>query len=246
MKVVHLSRNFGHAMAVCAGLDQADADAVILMDSDLQDDPAAFTAFLAKWREGYDVVYAIRSERQEGFLKRLAFRTFYRILSWIAEIELPRDAGNYSLMDRGVIGALHAFSERNLYFPGLRAWAGFRQTGVPVSRRSRHDSKPRVGLRGLWKLSMNAIFSFSYVLLFLFRAIGLLAMLLALLILLFMLYNKYFADKALSGWSSQIIITTFFAGINLLGIGVVGEYVARIYDEVKARPRYIVARVVVR
>jgi polyisoprenyl-phosphate glycosyltransferase len=140
-----------------------------------------------------------------------------------------------------VVDAIKKFTERNLYFPGLRAWAGFRQTGVEVPRRSRHDKHSRVGLRRLWKLSTNAIFSFSYVVLFVFRIIGTLSIVLALGILVFAFSLKHSAGRPIGDSLLQIVVTTFFAGINLLGISVVGEYVARIYDEVKSRPRYIVS-----
>jgi dolichol-phosphate mannosyltransferase len=244
VKVIHLSRNFGHQVAVCAGLDHASGDAVILMDSDMQDDPVAFGPFIEKWREGYDVVYAVRSTREGSWLKRAAFHSFYRILRWIADIDLPADAGIYCLMDRRVVDTIRRFTERNLYFPGLRAWAGFRQTGVDVPRRVRHDRRSRVGLRGLWKLATNAIFSFSYVVLFVFRIVGALSIALAVGILAFLAGARFFAQRPISDLSFVVGITTFFAGVNLLGIGVIGEYVARIYDEVKARPRYVVARVV--
>ncbi len=241
LKVIHLSRNFGQPVAVCAGLDHARGDVVILMDADLQDDPAAFSLFFQKWLDGCDVVYAVRSSRQESLFLRVAFRCFYRLLGWIAEIEMPLDAGTFSLMDRKVVDAFKKFPERNLYFPGLRAWAGFRQAGVDVPRRPRYDKKSRVGLRKMWKLSCNAIFSFSYVVLFAFRIIGVLSIAMALVILAVVLFMKYRMDRPVMEGSFQVMLITFFAGVNLLGISVIGEYVARIYDEVKARPRYIVS-----
>jgi glycosyltransferase involved in cell wall biosynthesis len=224
-------------------LNHARGDAVILMDSDLQDDPAAFSAFVEKWLEGYQVVYAIRTSRREGLPLRLATAAFYRLLTWISNTTIPRGAGTFSLMDRRVVEILRSMPERNRFWPGLRAWAGFSQTGVRVPRRSRHDRRSRVGVRGLWRLSMNAIFSFSYFPIFLFRAFGVLSLLCCLGLAGFVIYHKVITGKAVTAWASQMLSTLFFGGINLLGIGIVGEYVARIYDQMKGRPEYIVDRV---
>ncbi|MBI1319450.1 MAG: glycosyltransferase [Candidatus Hydrogenedens sp.] len=244
VRVVHLARNFGHAAAVTAGLEHARGDLIILMDADLQDDPAAFEAFLREWEAGYDVVYAERSSRKENPLLRLLFWGFYRSFSWMANMAAPLDAGNFALMDRRVVKQLLAFSERNRYLPGLRAWVGFRQTGVPVPRRARPDRRGRVGVRGLWTLGMNAIFSFSYVPLFVFRIAGVLSLGLSAAVLLYALYLNFFAGAQVQGWALQLCATAFLGGINLFGIGLLGEYIARIYDEVKGRPIYVVERVV--
>lgn len=244
VKVVHLARNFGLEPAINAGLDLVETDAVIVMDSDRQDDPAAFQPFIEKWREGFDVVYAVRSSRRESAPQRLLFWSFYRILAWIATIELPLDAGNFALMDKQVVVALCNMKERNRFFGGLRAWVGFRQTAVPVARRARYDKKTRMGLRGQWKLAMNAIFAFSYVPLFVFRLAGLATLAASALLILWILYHKLVVGLEVKAWASQLIVTTFLGGINLLGIGIVGEYVARIYDEVKGRPNYIVRKIV--
>jgi dolichol-phosphate mannosyltransferase len=243
IRVIHLSRNFGHGPAVEAGLERASGQVVILMDSDLQDDPAAFKAMVAKWREGFGVVYAQRTTRKESAIARLAFWGFYRLISYISNTRLPLDAGNFALMDRCVVDHLCKLPEQNRYLPGLRAWVGYKQIGIPVPRRERYDNSTRVGYRGLWKLAMNGIFSFSYMPIFLFRAVGLGVILLSAFLICFALYHKCITGKAVAAWASQLSSTAFFSGINLLGIGVIGEYVARIYDEVKRRPRYIVERV---
>lgn len=242
VRVVHLARNFGMEPALVAGLDRVRGDAVILMDSDMQDDPAHFPEFVAQWRAGHEVVYAVRTSRQESALRRSLFWGFYRILGELAEIELPADASNFALMDRCVVDALRQFPERNRFLRGLRAWVGYRQTGIPVARRARYDRRTRLGIRGQWKLAMNAIFSFSYVPLFVFRLAGVIALFLAGLLILWVLYNKLVVGVAMQAWASQMVTISFLGGINLLGIGVVGEYVARIYDEVKGRPTYIVHR----
>lgn len=244
IKVIHLARNFGHDAAVSAGLDHSSGHAVIVMDSDLQDDPVAFSSFVEKWREGYDVVFAIRSSRQENWLQRTAFKAFYRFLCWISNTRLPVDAGNFSLLDRRVVATLQKIPERNRYFPGLRAWVGYQQVGVPVARRRRYDRRSRVGLRGLWKLSMNAIFSFSYVPIFIFRIIGVTSILLSIIFIFFALYHKIIAGKVVTAWASQLISASFFGGVNLFGLSVIGEYVARIYDELKRRPLYVVGKII--
>ncbi len=240
---VHLARNFGMEPAISAGLEEATGHAVIVLDSDGQDDPGAFRDFVQKWREGFEVVYAVRASRQESALRRFLFWSFYRVLGRIANIELPPDASNFALMDRCVVDTLRAMPERNRFLRGLRAWVGFRQTGVPVARRERRRGKTRLGLRGQWKLAMNAIFAFSYVPLFLFRLAGLAALGLCAVLILWALYAKLIAGLELRAWASQLITTSFFGGVNLLGLGVIGEYVARIHDEVKGRPNFVVHRV---
>ena len=245
IKVVHLSRNFGHAPAVRAGLNHAGGDLVIVMDADLQDDPAAFGAFFEKWLTGHDVVYAVRTSRQERFGAPVLFRLFYRVLNRISEIKMPADAGNFSAMDRRVVDKLTSLPEQNRYLPGLRAWVGFRQVGVPVPRRARYDRSTRVGLRGLWRLANNAVFSFSHVPLTLFRTLGLVAIVISAALVGYACYHKFVTGLVINAWMSQFITVTFFGGINLLGVGILGEYVVRIYDEVKRRPAYIVDRVTV-
>ncbi|MBI2422055.1 MAG: glycosyltransferase family 2 protein [Candidatus Hydrogenedentes bacterium] len=242
LRVLHLARNFGMEPAIEAGLDRARGEAVIVLDSDLQDDPSAFAAFVEKWREGYDVVYAVRSSRQESLPRRALFSLFYRVLGHIAQIDLPVDASNFALIDRNVADALRAMPERNRFLRGLRAWVGYRQIGVPVARRARHAHRTRLGLRGQWKLAMNAIFAFSYVPLFVFRFAGLIALIFSLLLIAWALYYKLVVGLDIKAWASLLIATSFLGGINLLGIGVIGEYVARIHDEVKGRPNYIVRR----
>ena len=242
IRVVHLARNFGHGAAVAAGLDHARGDAVILMDADFQDDPAAFAPLLAKWKEGYDVVYVERASRQENPLARGVFWLFYRVFKWVAATQSPLDAGTFGLMDRRVVDQLGKLPERNRYLPGLRAWVGFRQTGVSIPRRARYDRKTRVGLRGLWTLGMNAIFSFSYVPLFVFRIAGVLSMLLSLVLIAIAIY-LHLSRNDVGPWPAILAATSFLGGINLFGIGLLGEYIARIYDEVKCRPVYVVDRV---
>lgn len=241
--VVHLSRNFGHQSAVQAGLEHADGDVVILMDSDMQDDPNALALFLEAWENGSDVVYAQRRNRKESLPKKFLFHSFYRVLNAISDSPIPSDAGNFSLMDRRVVDAMLRLPETDRYLPGIRSWTGFRQTGVPVDRLARHDDHPRVSLAGLFRLAKTAIFSFSSFPLTLFNGIAALSGTLCLLCMAFVLYHKLFTGDAIPGWTSLVMIASFFGALNALGIGVLGEYVIRIYDQVRQRPLYITERV---
>ena len=242
VRVLHFSRNFGHQAALHAGLSHARGDAIIVMDSDLQDDPAAVGSFLQQWLAGYDVVYAVRSERKENLLKRGLFLAFYRVLNSISHTRMPMDAGNFGLIDRRVAEEIAAVIDRDRYYPGLRSWVGFRQIGVPVPRGRRYDDKPRVSLRGLFRLAKTAIFSFSGVPLSIFYLISGLSLAACIGVAGFALYHKLFTGLAIPGWASTTIIGSFFGALNALGIGILGEYAIRIYDQVRARPHYIVAR----
>lgn len=244
LKVVNLSTNFGHQAACKACISFAEGDAMILMDSDLQDDPAAIPQFLEKWEQGCQVVYAVRVTRFEGFIARLLFNAFYRVFNLISRTKIPLDAGNYSLMDKRVYSRLQVSRDHNYYIPGERALVGFRQEGVPVPRRARPDQVSRVGYTGLFKLAKDAMFSFSRVPIRMFNVFGVFALLSAILLSLFVFLSRFFVD-VVPAWSSQMITTIFFGGINLIGIGTIGEYVARIYDEVRDRKVFIVRDVIV-
>lgn len=242
IRVVHFSRNFGHQAAVQAGLEHARGDAVVVMDSDLQDDPAAITAFLERWRAGYDVVYAVRYNRKESPPKRFLFYAFYRMLNAISEMPIPQDAGNFGLVDRTVVDHILRLSDRDRFYPGLRRWVGFRQIGVPVERHARHDDRPRVSLRQLFRLAKSAVFSFSRVPLAVFYSVAIVSLLVCLGLSAFSLYLKLFTALPVPGWTSVTITSSFFGALNALGIAILGEYVVRIYDQVRARPMYLVAR----
>lgn len=239
--VVHLSRNFGHQPAVHAGLEHASGDVVVVMDSDLQDNPEAIPAFLDQWEGGWDVVYARRTSRKESLPKRALFYAFYRVLNAIADSPIPADAGNFGLLDRSVVDAVLALPERERFFPGLRSWAGFRQTGIPVERAARHDDTPRVSLRGLFRLAKTAIFSFSSFPLKFFYIIAGISATVCMGTIGFVLWHRLFTGLAIPGWASVIITASFFGSLNALGISILGEYVIRIYDQVRARPVYVKA-----
>lgn len=242
VRVIHLSRNFGHQAAVQAGLAYAAGDVVLLMDSDMQDSPEALSRFLQEWQAGYDVVYAVRAHRQERWWKRWLFAAFHRLLALVADSPIPIDAGNFSLMDARVVREIVRLGERDRYLPGLRSWVGFRQVGIEVRRDARYDGKPRVSLRGLIRLAKTAIFSFSSLPLAMFSLIGYLALAVFLGLSGFSLFCRLFTDLAIPGWTSMVLVGSFFGAVNALGISMLGAYVARIYDQVRARPIYVVDR----
>ncbi|MDR3634915.1 MAG: glycosyltransferase family 2 protein [Isosphaeraceae bacterium] len=242
VRVLHLSRNFGHQAALQAGLAHARGDAVVIMDSDMQDDPGGIVRFVDQWRQGYDVVYAIRTGRKEHPVKKFLFYAFYRVLNTVSRTPMPADAGNFGLVDRHVAAEIARISDRDRYYAGLRSWVGFRQVGVEVERGPRYDGRPRVSMLGLWRLAKSAVFSFSSFPLTIFYAIGGLSMAVFLLLACFTLYHKLFTGLAIPGWTSVTMISSFFGAMNALGIAVLGEYVTRIYDQVRARPLYVVGR----
>jgi polyisoprenyl-phosphate glycosyltransferase len=242
VRVVHLSRNFGHQAAVQAGLSHARGDAVVLMDSDLQDSPEAIGRLVAEWVCGYDVIYALRRERPEAWWKRCLFAAFHRLLSRVASTPIPTDAGNFSLIDARVVQQIVALGEQDRYLPGLRSWVGFKQRGVEVRRNPRYDGQPRVSIRGLWRLAKTAIFSFSSFPLTAFYTIGYGAMAVFAALGGYLLFCKAFTGLAAPDWASQVLVASFFGAVNALGISILGEYVIRIYDQVRGRPLYMVDR----
>jgi polyisoprenyl-phosphate glycosyltransferase len=244
IRVVHLSRNFGHQAAVHAGLAHAQGDAILIMDSDMQDDPGAIGKMIGRWREGYDVVYALRRNRKESKIKKFLFSAFHRMLSKVASVSIPADAGNFGLIDKRIARLILELGERDRYFPGLRSWVGFKQTGIEVERNARYDDNPRVSLRGLFRLAKTAIFSFSTMPLMVFHVIGLAATAVFLSLSAFSLYCKLFTDLAIPGWTSYILSASFFGALNAMGIAILGEYVIRIYDQVRSRPLYLVDRTI--
>lgn len=239
LKALDLSRNFGHQAALKAGIDHARGRAVILMDGDLQDSPEALPDLIAKWREGFEVVYAIRTKRKEGPLRRGAFALFYQIQRRVSRIDTPLNAGIFSLLDHKVVNSLRAMPERNRYFPGLRAYAGFRQTGIEVERGVRFSGPPRVTVGGLFKLALDGMFAFSTAPLKLVFGVGVLVCIGSLVVGMTGLYFRFVLRRTLLDWPFGLTTVFFFGGVQLISTGIVGEYVGRIYEEVKQRPSYI-------
>ncbi len=244
VRIIHLSRNFGHQAAVQAGIAHAQGDAVVVMDSDMQDAPEAIGRFVQRWRDGYDVVYAVRTQRKENWLKKSLFAAFHRLMSGVATVSIPADAGNFGLVDRRVARRIAELGESDRYFPGLRSWVGYRQIGIEVERNARYDDHPRVSIRGLLRLAKTALFSFSSLPLVMFYVIGIVAAGLFVGLSCYSLVCKLFTDHAIPGWTSHILVGSFFGALNALGICLLGEYVIRIYDQVRARPLYLIQRTV--
>ncbi len=210
VRVIHFARNFGHQPAIQAGLAHARGDAVVLMDSDMQDSPEAIGRLVAKWVEGYEVVYAVRAERPEALWKRCLFAGFHRLLSSVASTDIPADAGNFSIIDARVVREILALDERDRYLPGLRSWVGFKQCGIEIRREPRYDEKPRVALAGLWRLAKTAIFSFSSLPLTLFYVIGYGATALFFGLGGYALVCKALTNLAIPGWTSSVLVASFF------------------------------------
>lgn len=241
VRAVLLSRNFGHEAAIEAGLMAARGDAVIVMDADLQDGPDILPRLIDAWREGAGVVYAVRKGRKEGRLLRTAFSGFYRLAERVMSIDLPRDAGPFSLMDRQVVDVLNAMPEKGRYFPGLRAFAGFRQVGVEAERNERLAGETKYSLVKRTVGATNAIFSFSKLPLRIMTGIGFAMTFLAVIGLLWVIVGAIVGADIQPGWASLMIVLLFIGAAMFLFMGILGEYVGKIYDEVRGRPNYVVA-----
>lgn len=240
--MISFSRNFGHQTAVSAGMHYIRGDVVAVLDADLQDPPQVILRMIDLWREGYDVVYGVRTNRKEGFLLRLAYSIFYRLLKRMANIEMPLDAGDFSLMDRRVVDFINRMPEHNRFVRGLRGWVGFKQTGLPYERAARHAGSPKYNVRRLTKLAIDGFVSFSTVPLKLATWVGMLTSALGFLLALWAIGSALLLQKVPPGWASLAVMLLFFGGIQLTVLGIIGEYVGRIFEEVKNRPHYLVAR----
>jgi dolichol-phosphate mannosyltransferase len=242
--IVSLSRNFGHQVALSAALDHVEGDVVVVMDGDLQDPPEVIPEFLSKYHEGYDVVYSIRAKRQESWWLRASYYLFYRIIGALAEIRLPQGAGDFGLLSRRVVDVLKSASERHRYLRGLRTWAGFRQIGIPLNRPARQAGRSKYNLRRLFGLAFDGIFAFSVVPLRVSTLLGGLVVVLTLTYAAFALYARIMHDQSPPGFTTVILAIMLLGGIQMLILGIIGEYVGRIYVEVKNRPLYVVKKIV--
>lgn len=247
-KILSFSRNFGHQVAVSAGIHYATGDAVVVMDADLQDPPEELGRFLAKWREGYHVVYAIRTKRKESAWKRLAYAAFYRILATISSIDIPLDSGDFCVMDRAVVRVLQSLPERNRFVRGLRSWSGFRQIGIEYERAARSAGAAKYTLGKLVRLALDGMLSVSSVPLKLSSWLGIGLCGLSGLLLAFVLvwrgsgvtlYGMKPSDSV--GWTSLSSLVLFLSGLQFLVLGVMGEYLARLFEESKGRPPWVIA-----
>jgi glycosyltransferase involved in cell wall biosynthesis len=241
---ISLSRNFGHQAAISAALDHASGDAVVIMDGDLQDIPEVIPQFLDKFGEGFDVVYAQRVRRKEPLLLRICYFVFYRMMARLSDIRLPLDSGDFGLMSRRVVDQVRRMPEHHRYLRGMRSWVGFRQIGIPVERAQRHSGKSKYSMMRLMKLATDGIFAFSIVPIRAAALLGAFVMLLSLLYVCFALYAKLFLHESPQGFTALLVAITFLSGIVLFFLGIIGEYVGRIYEETKARPQYLIGQMV--
>jgi polyisoprenyl-phosphate glycosyltransferase len=242
IKLVNFSRNFGHQIAITAGMDYAQGDAVVIIDADLQDPPELIGTMMEKWREGYEVVYAVRSERRgESFFKLLTARTFYRLLRSITDVDIPLDAGDFRLMDRRVVLAMRRLREHHRFMRGLSSWLGFRQIGVTYERAERFAGETKYPLRKMLRLTMDAITSFSYLPLRMATYFGFSLALVSLIGIVLTIALRLSGNSAFAGQATTLVAVLFLGGIQLIFLGIIGEYLGRIYDESKDRPLYIVS-----
>ncbi len=237
---VHLSRNFGHQAAISAGIDHGRGQAVIVMDGDLQDPPEVLPEFVARWREGFDVVYAVRRHRKENVVKRLSYSAFYRIWNAISDFDIPLDSGDFCLMDRRVVDLLKHLPERMRFVRGLRSFLGFRQVGLAYERAARAAGRPKFTFRTLIGLALDGLVSFSSYPLRLVARLGLATILIAIMLLAWVLTDAFFHHTAPKGWASTVVVVLFMGAVQLFCIGILGEYLRLIFLEVKGRPTYIV------
>jgi glycosyltransferase involved in cell wall biosynthesis len=247
VKLVDFARNFGHQLAVTAGLDYAQGDAVVMIDADLQDPPEVILEMIARWKEGYEIVYAVRSEREgETWFKEFTAKLFYRLIYRITDVDIPMDTGDFRLMDRRAVDVMGQMRERHRFIRGMSVWVGFRQTGVTYKRRARVAGETKYPFRKMFRFALDAITSFSYLPLQLASYLGFgVAALSGLFILAVVLLRLLGSSSPpFYGQATTLVAVLFLGGVQLISIGIIGEYLGRIYDEVKARPLYIVRETV--
>mgnify|MGYP003946219387 CR=1 FL=1 len=245
LRLLRLSRNFGHQAALSAGLDAARGEAIVLIDADLQDPPELIPQLVAKWREGFDVVYAIRGEREgEPRLRLASISLFYRLLYRITSTDIPQNVGDFRLLSRRAADAITAMPERARFLRGMTSWIGFRQTGVQYTREARFAGESKYPPRKLLRLALDGITSFSTAPIKLVTALGFALVVFCVGVLAWTLYVRFFTSHHPQGWTSVIAVVLLLGGVQLLSLGVIGQYVARIFDETKQRPLYLVDEVV--
>jgi dolichol-phosphate mannosyltransferase len=243
VKIVDFAKNFGHQLAVTAGLDYAKGDAVVIIDADLQDPPAVILQMIAKWKQGYEVVYAVRSERKgESWFKEFTAKAFYRLIYRITDVDIPLDTGDFRLIDRKVVNTLKTMRERHRFIRGMTSWVGFKQTGVEYVREERFAGETHYPFHKMFKFALDAITGFSYLPLQIATYAGFTIAGLSAVATLAVIYARLFLEsRAFLGQATTLVVVLFLGGIQLITLGIIGEYLGRIYDEVKGRPLYIVS-----
>ena len=247
LKIIKFSRNFGHQSAIYAGLESATGDGIFLIDADLQDPPEKFQEMFDKWSLGYDVVYGVRKSRKGNFFKKILYSSYHKIFRWLSDLDNQADLADFCLMDKKIKDIFLKFKEKNLYFRGLRSWVGFKQTGIPYERDTRNLGETKYSLGKLFQLALDGILNFSIKPLNFIFINGLIMFIFSLFLIIFYISQKIFGFSFLGtipdearGFYTTIIIVLFFGGINLTALGIIGEYVGRLYKEVKDRPKYII------
>ena len=242
VRPVIFARNFGHQIAITAGVDYSQGRAVVVMDADLQDPPEVVLELIAKWREGYQVAYAVRAEREgETWFKKTTASLFYRIIYRITDVKIPLDTGDFRLMDRQVVNVLKTMRERHRFPRGMVAWVGFRQAPVPYKRAARFAGETKYPFKKMVKLALDAVTSFSYFPLQVASYIGFIAAGISIIAIPVVVIMRLFGHQAFLGQATTLLAVLFLGGVQLICMGVLGEYIGRIYDEVKERPLYIVS-----
>ena len=241
IKLIGFARNFGHQIAVTAGIDSASGDAVVLIDADLQDPPEVVHEMIVKWRQGYDVVYGTRTHRPgESIFKRATARLFYRLLNKLSDVPIPLDTGDFRLMSRNVVDALRSMPERDRFVRGMVSWVGFKQISLPYSRAERFAGESKYPLSKMLRFATDGILSFSTKPLQMSVGLGMLSAILSLVAILYALGLRLFTNIWVEGWTALMIAVLFLGGVQLICVGILGEYIGRIYNEVKQRPLYVV------
>ena len=241
LKAIHFSRNFGHEAATTAGLDHTSGQGIIIIDADLQDPPEIIPEMIEKWKQGYEIVYGKRKQRKgESALKKTTSALFYRFLQRMTEIDMPADVGDFRLIDRKVCDALKHMREKNRYMRGIISWVGFRQTAIEFVREERWAGETKYNLKKLLRLAWDAITAFSYKPLKIATYLGFTLSGISFIYLVVVIFEKLFTQKTVPGWASIMVINLFFNGVVLIMLGLLGEYIGRIYEETKNRPLYII------
>ncbi|MGN1059378.1 MAG: glycosyltransferase family 2 protein [Clostridia bacterium] len=241
VKMISFSRNFGHQTAITAGMDASSGQAIVVIDADLQDPPEVILEMIEKWKEGFDVVYGQRISREgETVFKKLTAKAFYRLLKSLTSVDIPVDTGDFRLIDRKVCDVLSSLTEKNRYVRGLVSWVGFRQTAVRFHRKERFAGETKYPLKKMLKFALDGITTFSYKPLKLSTYVGFLVSLLSFIYLLVVIGLKLFTDQTVAGWASALSVSLIFNGVILMMLGIIGEYIGRIYDETKNRPLYVI------
>ena len=240
VRPVIFARNFGHQVAVTAGLDYSRGDAVVIIDADLQDPPELILEMAKKWKEGYEVVYAVRAEREgESLFKLWTASLFYRIIYRITDVKIPLDTGDFRLMDRKVVNVMNQMRERHRFLRGMSSWVGFKQIGVEYKRAARVAGETKYPLRKMMRLAINAVTGFSYFPLQVATYFGFFSAGIAALAIPFVIYMRVTGSQAFFGQATTLIAVLFLGGVQLICVGILGEYIGRLYDEAKGRPLYI-------